>query len=123
VHEAAEGGLWGGDCNSFLNCTADGNTVDRVPMHQHKPYPHVDRGERIAGNPALGAGFVLDAQAGAKILDCVAINNHGQGVWLRGSRDCVVQGNTFAHNTLAGARDESPAGANLIAGNRGPQAA
>jgi len=122
VQPAAEGGLWGGEFNSFVQCVADGNTVDRAPMHRHSPYPHVDRGERVVGDPALGAGFLLDGQSGAKILDCIAINNHGKGVWLRNSRDALVQGSTLAHNTLLGLHDEAPSGTNLIVDNLGPQA-
>ena len=118
VQPAADGGLWGGEFNSFVQCVADGNTVDRVPMHEHKPYPHVDRGERIVGDPMAGAGFLLDGQSRSTILDCIAINNHGKGVWLRYSRDCLVQGSTLAHNTLPGLHDDAPAGPNLMVDNR-----
>lgn len=118
VQPAADGGLWGGEFNSFVHCVADGNTVDRVPMHQHPPYPHVDRGERIAGDPMTGAGFLLDGQSHPKILDCIAINNHGKGMWLRNSRHALVQGSTLAHNSLLGIHDETPTGPNLIVDNR-----
>lgn len=118
VLPATDGGLWGGEFNSFIQCAADGNTVDRAPMHQQRPYPQVDRGEPIAGDPMLGAGFVLQGQSNPKILDCIAINNLGKGVWLLNSRNALVQGSTLAHNKLLGIHDEAPAGPNLIVDNR-----
>ena len=117
VQQAAAGGFWGGEGNSFIGCVADGNTVDRVPMHQHKPYPHVDRGEAVVGDAMLGAGFILQGQDCPTLIDCVAINNHGKGVWLLGTRNALVQGSTVAHNTALGIHDETPAGTNRVTGN------
>ena len=65
-----------------------------------------------------GAGFLLDGQSHPKILDCIAINNHGKGVWLLNSRHALVQGSTLAHNSLLGIHDEAPAGPNLMVDNR-----
>lgn len=118
VQPAAAGGLWGGEANSFIGCVADGNTVDREPMHQHAPFPHVDKGARIAGDPMTGAGFVLEAQDQAKIVDCYAFNNHGIGIWLLNSSNTLVEGNTIAGNSTMDIHDDTEASTNLISDNR-----
>ncbi len=117
VQPAADGGLWGGEENTFIDCVADGNTAHRIPMHQHKPFPHVDRGESISGDPMTVAGFIMDNQDKPKIINCTAINNQGKGIWLIDSKNALAQGNTVAGNSALGIHDERPKGNNLIVGN------
>lgn len=118
VQPAADGGLWGGEENTFINCVADANTVDRTPMHRHAPFPHLDKGEPIKGDPLTGAGFIMDSQNKPKIINCQAVNNNGVGIWLLNTKNALIEGNTVAGNTTLGIHDESPAGANMIVGNK-----
>jgi parallel beta-helix repeat protein len=110
-------GFWGGEENTFIDCVADGNTVNRIPMHRHPPFPHIDKGEPIVGDPLTGAGFLMDNQNKPKIINCTVINNQGKGIWLIGSKNALIQGNTVSGNTALGIHDENPAGTSLIAGN------
>lgn len=115
---AAGGGLWGGVENTFIDCVADANTVDRVPMHEHKPYPHVDKGESVTGDPLTGAGFIMNSQVKPKIINCQAINNHGVGIWLLNTKDALVEDNLVAGNTTLGIHDEAATGENIIINNK-----
>ena len=109
--------FWGGEENTFIDCVADGNTTNRVPLHQHKPFPHADKGVPVVGDPLTGAGFILDNQDKTKIINCVSVNNHGQGIWLIGSKNSLIQGNTISGNTALGINDDNPTGPNKIVGN------
>lgn len=115
---ANDSGLWGGNENTFINCTADANSVNRTPMHQHKPFPHIDKGDKIAGDKMTGAGFIMDNQDKAKIIDCLVINNHGKGIWLINSKNSLIEGNTIAGNSAIGLHDEQPSGTNMVIGNK-----
>lgn len=117
VQPGNNGGLWGGEENTFINCVADANTPHRVPMHQHKPFPHVDKGVPVVGDPSTTAGFIMEDQDRPKIINCVAINNQGKGIWLINSKNALIQGNTISNNAVAGIHDDNPAGTNLIVGN------
>lgn len=115
---AADGGLWGGIENTFIDCVADGNTVDRVPMHENKPFPIVDKGEVITGDPMTGAGFLMSSQVKPKIINCKAINNHGVGIWLMDTKDALIEDNVIAGNTTIGIHDDASSGVNLIINNK-----
>jgi parallel beta-helix repeat protein len=112
-----DGGFWGGVENTFIDCVADGNTVDRQPMYQLKPYPHGDRGDKVIGDPMTGAGFIMNSQIKPKIINCKAINNHGIGIWLLNTRDALVEGNIVAGNTTKGIHDEAATGENIVRDN------
>lgn len=113
-----DGDLWGGECNTFINCTAEGNTVNRVPVFEQPPYPQVDKGIEVSGDLLTCAGFIIDNQHAAKIIDCIATNNQGQGIWIHNSGNAIVEGNYVAGNAAKGIRDETPTCKNLFAGNK-----
>ncbi len=113
---APQGGFVGGVDNSFINCVADANTVDRVPLFVQSPAPPVDAG-LLRGDPQKGAGFLLDNQKHPKIVGCQAMHNNGKGIWLRGSEGAVVEGNLLVMNTLYGIHDDAPTGLSAYVGN------
>ncbi|WP_437681036.1 right-handed parallel beta-helix repeat-containing protein [Sorangium sp. So ce131] len=111
-----EGGFVGGEENAFIDCIADGTTVDRIPLFVQPPAPPVDAG-LSRGDPQKAAGFLLDGQQDARIVGCQAANNHGKGIWLRACRRALIEGNTLSRNTLSGVHDEDPRGPSAFAGN------
>lgn len=110
-------GLWGGEENTFINCVADANTPNRIPMFHQPPFPQVDKGDPIFGDAKTTAGFIMENQNKPRIINCTAINNQGKGIWLLNSKNALVQGNTISGNATVGVHDENPTGANLIVAN------
>ncbi len=111
-----KGGFVGGEDNSFINCVADSNTVDRVPLFVQSPAPPVDSG-LLAGNPQKGAGFLLLDQNSPRIIDCKTINNKGKGIWLRNTKNALIEKNLVIDNNLYGIHDQSPSGLNTYVSN------
>lgn len=115
------GSFVGGYDNSFIDCIADGNTVDRKPLFQQKPYPVVDAGPEVKGQHMKGAGFILENQTNAKILNCWAFNNKGIGILNRGSHNAVIENNLLVGNTRHGISEEAAVSENMYIGNRARQ--
>jgi len=107
----------GGVANAFIDCVADGNSVERVPLFVQAPAPAVDAGP-IRGDPRKGAGFLLDRQRDPRVVGCQALNNRGRGLWLRGCAGALVEDNLLAGNSGGGLHDEAPAGPNVHVHNR-----
>ncbi len=112
----AKGQAVGGRDLTFIDCIADGNTVDREPLFDTPPAPAVDEGES-RGDPKNGAGFFLDGQSKLSMIGCKALNNHGKGIWLLGCGSANIQGVTVSGNTLVGMENEAPAAASAFSGN------
>ncbi len=91
----------------LYRCAHCGNVVFKV----------VDKGVPVVGDPSTTAGFIMEDQDRPKIINCVAINNQGKGIWLINSKNALIQGNTISNNAVAGIHDDNPAGTNLIVGN------
>ena len=112
----AKGEAVGGRNMTFIDCIADGNTVDREPLFVTAPAPAVDEGES-RGDPKNGAGFLLEGQSRLTMIGCKAANNHGKGIWLRGCGNAGIQGATVSGNSLFGIQNEAPAAASAFSGN------
>jgi parallel beta-helix repeat protein len=112
----ANGQPVGGHKMTFIDCIAEGNTVDREPLFVTAPAPAVDVGE-AHGDPKSGAGFFLDGQSRLTMIGCKALNNHGKGIWLRGCNSANVQSATVSGNTITGIENDAPNGASAFAGN------
>ena len=113
---APNGGFIGGEGNSFINCIADSNTVDQIPLFVQSPAPPVDAGQSV-GNPQKGAGFLLIDQKKPRIVGCKTMNNKGKGIWLRGTSGALVEDNLLVDNNLYGIHDQTPAGLNTYVSN------
>lgn len=100
-------GYWGGNNNSFINCIADGNTVNREPMHHHKPFPQIDALEIVNGDEMTGAGFILENQEATKIIASHALNNNGIGIWLRNSHASLIEDNYIIANSRVAIYEEN----------------
>lgn len=111
-----KGKVVGGIDNSFINCIADSNTVDQIPLFVLSPAPPVDS-EQLIGNPQKGAGFLLTDQKNPKIVGCQSMNNNGKGIWLKSSSGVLVEDNLLAGNKLYGIHNESPTGLSIYVGN------
>jgi parallel beta-helix repeat protein len=114
--EDAGGQPVGGRDMTFIDCIADGNTVDQEPLFVTVPAPAVDAGES-RGDPKNGAGFLLEGQSKLTMIGCKALNNHGKGIWLRGCGSASVQAATVSGNSLAGIENEAPATPSAFSGN------
>jgi parallel beta-helix repeat protein len=112
----AKGAAVGGRNMTFIDCIADGNTVDREPLFVTAPAPPVDAGES-RGDPRNGAGFFLEAQSRLTMIGCKALNNHGKGIWLRGCANANVQSATVSGNTIIGIENDAPAASSAFSGN------
>jgi parallel beta-helix repeat protein len=112
----AKGAAVGGRNMIFIDCIADGNTVDREPLFVTAPAPPVDAGES-RGDPKNGAGFFLESQSKLTMIGCKALNNHGKGIWLRGCANANVQNATVSGNTIIGIENDAPTASSAFSGN------
>ena len=102
--------------NAFIDCIADGNSVDQTPLFVANPAPPSDT-PAVQGNPMLCAGFYLENQQGPKLVGCQSLNNNGRGVWLKGCGGADVERNLLVANVVSGLENEAPADAGVFAGN------